>query len=176
MIEVKGDLWHYDAPVVCITTNGFVKSNGYAVMGRGCAKQAADMWPALPATLGDRLRAYGNHVHWLGNVGSDFVGHLNLVSFPVKPTSSPCKTDKSNVVAHMRKHFQPGQTVPGWACVAELSIIQRSCYELVQLVTTNAFHKVVLPRPGCGAGELNWNDVKPVLQKWLDDRFHVITY
>lgn len=35
MIEVKGNLWTYPAEVRVITTNGFVKKNGEAVMGIG---------------------------------------------------------------------------------------------------------------------------------------------
>jgi hypothetical protein len=43
--EVKGDVWPLAAEVkpdtVAITTNGFVKRNGQAVMGKGCALEAA---------------------------------------------------------------------------------------------------------------------------------------
>jgi hypothetical protein len=36
---------------------------------------------------------------------------------------------------------------------------------------------VVLPRPGCGAGELDWTRfVRPALTALLDDRFVAITF
>lgn len=45
---------------IAISTNGFVKLNGEAVMGRGCAKQAAERFPKAPKKLGDYLTEYGN--------------------------------------------------------------------------------------------------------------------
>lgn len=76
MIEVYGDLWTYRADIRVITTNGFVKSNGMAVMGRGCALQAVHRFPKLAEELGTFIHDYGNHVFSLRKFG--------LVSFPVK--------------------------------------------------------------------------------------------
>lgn len=57
-----------------------------------------------------------------------------------------------------------------------LDVISRSCEQLIELTNKLGFSKVVLPRPGCGAGELNYyQDVQPILQK-LDGRFYVITF
>ena len=41
MNEITGNILNYigkPKTLVCITTNGFVKNNGEAVMGAGCAK------------------------------------------------------------------------------------------------------------------------------------------
>lgn len=50
MKEVYGDIWEYHKQGywIVITTNGFVKKNGCAVMGRGVAKQAVTKYPSLP--------------------------------------------------------------------------------------------------------------------------------
>ena len=62
MNEAHGDLWDYHNAGywIGITTNGFVKTNGAAVMGRGIAKQASDQFPDLAMELGAYLTAFGN--------------------------------------------------------------------------------------------------------------------
>lgn len=146
MVEVVGNLWDYPADVRVITTNGFIRKDGCCVMGRGCAKEAAEKWPDLPKVLGDLIKGFGNHCHLLFR---DPV----LASFPVKHN---------------------------WFEKADLELIRRSAQELVALATDqtwiDGWKTVVLPRPGCGNGQLRWEDVKPVLEPILDDRFHVITW
>jgi hypothetical protein len=156
---------------IVITTNGFVKRAGDAVMGRGCAKIAADADPRLPLRLGKSIKAHGNNVSDLG-----MFGPCHLVSFPVKPSSAQCMQDRSNVVQHMKHRMTPGQMVPGWACVASIEIIARSAHQLVKLTEEAGWAWVVLPRPGCGAGELDWNTVKPILDDILDNTFYSITF
>lgn len=89
MIEIQGDLWSnfVDAPgitrriiVRCITTNGTIKQNGEAVMGRGCAREAMVRYPGLPKMLAIHLMANGNMI------GGPFRmpdGNM-LLTFPVK--------------------------------------------------------------------------------------------
>lgn len=78
MREEFGDLWtFYSHPnsIACITTNGFVKSNGQCVMGRGCAYQAKQRFPEIAERLGTLIQRLGNHVHELG---------YRCLSFPTK--------------------------------------------------------------------------------------------
>ncbi len=55
-------------------------------------------------------------------------------------------------------------------------LIERSLKELVSLVDhTYKAQNIVLPRPGCGLGGLDWETaVKPLCEKYLDDRFTVV--
>ncbi len=75
---VTGDIWRHTADVVCIPTNGFVKRNGAAVMGRGVAKQAMTKFTGLEFTVGEHLKENGNVVGFI-----DWFDHWFLV-FPTK--------------------------------------------------------------------------------------------
>lgn len=81
MIEVTGNLWSYPATVRLITTNGTLKANGEAVMGRGCALEAKTKWPSIAAELGHAIRVGGNRPHRL--LQDEDVEWM-LWSFPVK--------------------------------------------------------------------------------------------
>ncbi len=64
MVEITGNIWtfHRTGAWVAITTNGVVKPDGSAVMGRGVALQARRRFPRLPYELGAQIRAEGNQV------------------------------------------------------------------------------------------------------------------
>lgn len=159
MIEVYGDLWTYgdgvDARV--ITTNGYIKANGRAVMGRGCAREARDRFPALDLWLGGCLLQHGNRC-FRTRIADDS-GEWDLVTFPVKP------------------EFGRGG-VPGWGAPADLDLIRESVYQLVEMANKFEWKRVLMPRPGCGNGGLDWDVVRTMLlgTGMLDDRFEVISY
>jgi hypothetical protein len=171
MIVATGNIFHAVCDAVCITTNGFTKANGESVMGRGCAKAAAQQIPTLPLALGTAIKRYGNvtQIVWSQN-------NVSLLAFPVKGVSASCADDKCNVVNHMKNKFNPGQSVPGWACVASIELIEKSAKQLVELADYHNWKTVVLPLPGCGAGELSWTHVSPILEKILDDRFTCMSF
>ena len=146
MLESKGDLWTYRADWRIITTNGFVKTNGEAVMGRGTAWQAKKRWPKFPYAFGCFLNDYGNHV-------GEFI------------FQDPYSADEVKIITMPTKH--------NWWDDADLILIERSCVEMASLPYSEKF---VLPRPGCGCGKLLWSDVKLVIEPLLDDRFTVLEY
>lgn len=169
-----GNIWSQwftqSVDAVCITTNGFVKSNGECVMGRGMAKEATRLIPDIAKKLGGLINKYGNRTMIIGKTGN-----CNILSFPVKPKSISL-TNPSQVVSHMRTQCKFGDVIPGWACVADPIIIENSCIQLVQMADKFKWKNIVLPRIGCGAGELNWNDVKVILEKHFDDRFTIMSF
>lgn len=62
-----------------------------------------------------------------------------------------------------------------WFEAADLSLIERSAKQLMLLISCTEFEKVLLPRPGCGNGRLQWADVKKVLEPILDERVYIVS-
>lgn len=163
MRERTGDLFEAarEADALVVTTNGAVRADGCAVMGRGVAKQAADRWPWLSKALGYRLKN-GNHLYvWRPDESGE---RFYIATFPVK-------------------HH--------WRETADLELIRSSVGELGLFADVHRqdVRTVVLPRLGCGNGGLLWRPVtvnqgepdeyelvgvRDVVAPLLDDRFVVV--
>ncbi len=59
--------------------------------------------------------------------------------------------------------------------VPDMCLIDQSCRELVELADYKGWQKIVVPRPGCGGGGLEWSEVRTILLRHFDERFHIIT-
>ena len=150
VLELKGNYNIFSLPkqgeAVCITTNGIVKQNGCAVMGKGIALQADNLFH-VSGKLGQYLQTYGNRPFNLG------VATLNgipfyLFSFPTK-------------------HH--------WKEDSDITLICDSAQKIVEMCDKFNVQKCYLPLVGCGCGNLNWdNTVKPWLSQILDNRFIVV--
>lgn len=147
MLEQTGDLWTLHAGARCITTNGMVRRDGQAVMGAGVALAAKQRYPDLPTILAKSLRRHGNHVAYLG-----YRDGAHLYSFPTKHD---------------------------WRDPSDIDLIRRSAEELRDLVLPDLerLQPVLLPRPGCGNGQLAWHDVKAEIEGILvEDAFVIVSY
>jgi hypothetical protein len=168
MIEITGNIWdYYDKGYnICITTNGFVKKDGCATMGRGTALQAKRRFNGIDRKLGSMLggpTGITEPSRWM------FVEEIapRVFNFPVKRDLGICSP--GNVVEHMTWKFKIGELVPGWALKVEIEIIKKSLLILSIQHFNKRFNEIILPRPGCGAGELNWEwDVKPLCEEYGD--------
>lgn len=64
-----------------------------------------------------------------------------------------------------------------WSEKADLRLINTSALQLLdvlEMIVASVPIKVALPKVGCGAGNLNWEEVKPILSKHLDEQFTVV--
>lgn len=150
MKEIKGDLWAFlnkENHVICILTNSDVKANGKAVMGRGCALQATRRFPALAGELGKLLSKKGTlandpRFRLLRTLDK---GRRLLITLGIFPT-------KQN-----------------WWNKARLGIINRAALDMKRIATMFPKTTFILPRPGVGNGGLEWEKVKPLLEKLPDN-------
>jgi hypothetical protein len=140
------DIWekHKQGKYIIIPTNGDWNRFGEAVMGRGLALQAKTNFPLLPKMLGNLLKKHGN-------IGFEFP-MWNLFTFPVK--------------IH-------------WSEQANLELIEQSTkdleeFELCIKSKINFPLPIYLPKVGCGNGKLDWADVKPILEKYLNPEKFII--
>jgi hypothetical protein len=152
------DRWGTSKDWLCITTNLTVIEKGVGntrrrlVMGAGIAGQAQRFFSV---NVGDDIGGDWGHVvdhHWPSiNTKRPFV-HLDaerrLVMFPVK-------------------WF--------WGNPADLELIERSCMALRMYAKARPQETFLLPRPGCGLGQLSWlRQVRPVCKLFFGDLNNVI--
>jgi len=162
-LETKGNIWEYfysNEAAVVIPTNGSRDKFGYNVMDSGLALDAKELFPNLPMLIGRSIKKMKGH------------NGVFVFSFP---------TDKVNEV-EKKKEYNFVFTFPTkynyWDNVADFKRIELSTFQLVkalnQLEKRLGIEKVVVPRVGCGSGNLNWKEVQPILFNLLDERFIVI--
>lgn len=128
---------------ICVTTNGEVRKNGNAVMGRGSAEFARDTFK-VDKLLGEYLTKYRNRAFYLGTY--PYRGkQISLATFPTKYT---------------------------WRDKSDIQLIKESALQMMKIADKFELRKVYIPIPGCGKGQLKWSEVKNVLSV-LDSRFIV---
>ena len=151
MQEIKKDIWSFlndpTTDAICVTTNGIVKANGELVMGKGIALEAKLKFPSLPKIIGDKIKLLGHKLHYISTLQTT-TKPIFIVAFPTKFNYK----DSSDI-----------------------NLIKKSCTELVEFCNEMKLKKIYLPRPGCGNGGLNWEDVKKEISLLLDDRFIIVS-
>lgn len=174
------DLWSYwgQADAVCITTNGFVKNSGLAIMGAGNAKQAKDRFPGVERNYGSLLKREGHKVQVIPGTQTNLLDAVQtaLVAFPTKPVMWRIRntTDLSHVLPAYRHQFNIGHEVPGWMCFSSRRLIEASAGQLFRLACEQNWQSIILPCPGVGNGGLHMSEVMPILEAYLDDRFTMV--
>jgi len=155
MREATGDIWEYATKkavdAVCVLTNMTV-AGGKLIMGGGNAREARTRFPSLPELWGRAFeKKYGKEEFLVHTISPIAIGSpFYVVAFPTK------------------RH--PSED-------SDLDLIEGSAHELVKQAGMWDWRRVVLGRPGCGLGSLDWDtQVKPLIEPILDDRFTVIHF
>lgn len=145
-----GDLFNVakEGDTICITTNGFVKENGECVMGRGIALIISRVKLQNCRTV---CKYLGSLIKTYGNrcFNLGIWNGITLASFVVKHN---------------------------WWENADIELIKTSCKQIMEMADKWKWSNIYLPQPGCGNGKLNWEDVKPVIEPLLDDRFIICSF
>jgi hypothetical protein len=154
MQELRGNYNIFELPqngeAICITTNGIVKADGNAVMGAGVALQANKMLK-LSGKLGSYITQYGNRAFNLGKYQRNYFSNQATFTVFSLPTKHHWKED------------------------SDITLICKSCEQLVEMCNKFCITRCYLPPPGCGHGNLNYETtVKPWISMILDDRFVVV--
>lgn len=58
-------------------------------------------------------------------------------------------------------------TKENWRNPSKLEYIEKGLMKFVQTYAEKSITSIAFPRLGCGNGELNWSDVKPIMEKYL---------
>lgn len=139
MIEIaRGNLLHADVEALVNTVN----TEG--VMGKGIALQFRRAYPAMfDAYLADckagRVKLGHMHVYDLGGLVSS--GPRWIINFPTK--------------GH-------------WKARSRLGDIQAGLVDLVATIRERGIRSIAIPPLGCGHGGLSWNDVRPMIERTLE--------
>lgn len=154
--ERFGNMWdfyrQYDA--ICILTNMQVDRHGNNVMGRGSAYEARRRYPFLPLLIGHEIR------------------RARQAKEPVPAGRIWMSFDSDPAVV-----FVAFMTKDDWREKSDLKLIERAAHELMETIEEEGWSSVLLPRPGCGAGQLDWkSQVKPILIPILDERVTVVAF
>jgi hypothetical protein len=66
-------------------------------------------------------------------------------------------------------------TKTDWKYKSNIRLIGQSSIELMNEMNYHKIPALIMTRPGCGNGGLDWDYVKPMIQDILDDRMFIIS-
>ncbi len=135
---------------LALPTSGYVAKNGRAVFARGILAQAKHQYKDIDRVLGRKLIGQGRVP---GHRGKDLGVGNHVTALWLRPPvfSFPIKWNF-------------------WED-ADLSLIERSARELVEMVDSVRLARVYLPPVGDGHP---WPEVRSILERYMDNRFVVV--
>lgn len=155
MKHATGDIWALaDSHWLIIPVNAGWSYTGNNVMGRGLAKQASLKFPTLPAQYGAVCKEQAA----TGRANQIYVcPDEQLIMFPTKP-------------------LNPAAPHLSWKQNSDINLIAHSCAAIQSWIDHgfNCDRPVAFPLVGCGAGNLQPDDVLAVLEKYFGPYDNVV--
>lgn len=71
--------------------------------------------------------------------------------------------------------FMAFPTKHKWFEKSDLNLIYQSALDLASIALASPDKKILLPKPGCSNGGLDWKDVKPIID-FLPDNVHIVDF
>ncbi len=152
MREAFGNVWDMEGDALCITTNleyRNVKGVKRAIMGGGVAGEARRRVKDIDRLYAQKLADGDTGVTFLGSDKTPSGADRLLIAFPTKTLVSNPST---------------------------LEQVALSALQLQRIIMLHNLENVLLPRPGCGLGGLDWKEVKHLLDAILTDRIIAVGY
>jgi hypothetical protein len=177
--EMVGNIWDYIGKVdgICITINLYFK-DGKNIMGAGIAKEAKERYPGIDHDIAFTHDTFGMetiHIIKCDLSNPKKIGGTKIITFPTKPAWIRVNKSKSNVLPFYRtKPFVfSGKDIPGYMGYSDLRLIKKSAENLRYVLDAlrGLWQRVLIPKPGCSNGGLQWDDVKAVLKE--DGLYHL---
>lgn len=146
----RGNMWtcFSEVDIFCFTANSTIKHNGALVMGAGMAKEIRDKLPDIDLKAGNKINQYSRSV----NEYSLYPKYGFLV---IKRDSKP-----DIGIFQVKRHFKKP---------AELDLIRQACNYLFSHLFDNPYLTVALNFPGIGYGQLDRDEVLPIISLLPDN-------
>ncbi|MFA5238356.1 MAG: hypothetical protein WC476_01435 [Phycisphaerae bacterium] len=169
MIEtIQGDVFDLAREMkgfAVVGTNTTTSKKGEAVMGRGAAKQAAELYPYLPKYFGDYLSGFAAEKTEKGTIHPSCIGIYDVFTY------------QEMVCEKMIFGFYAFIVKRGWWEDASYNIIKKSSEMLAEFICNGYYYDkyenspepFLVTKVGCGNGRLQWDKVKPILEEYLEE-------
>jgi len=161
-IDLFETIYEDGVDAICITTNGQYTMQGIAAMGGGCAGICAQRWPETAKRLGKLLKTFGTNIPFV-------IGALDNNGNYLEPNREMIRNKLFKCLIFSFP------TINQLAYGANLELIKQSSAIVKDYANQFELKGIVIPRPGCGIGSLDYyKEVRPELIKILDDRFTIV--
>lgn len=143
MKEAAGNIFSGSHDWLVFTANSTVTKDGRLVMGAGIAKQVLERYPGIDRFFGSVLQDNG------------YAG------------------GRYNLAAHYGHRVMALQTKIDWRNASDLNLVVESVSYLAGFSLFRPTETIATVRPGCGLGNLDWDQVKPRIAPLLPDNVTV---